>query len=346
MSGESSTGIGKSWVTMSLLAILICMGGGIFAAPALAAQEPQADNSKLHIFHVQGNVYALIEPTNNITVQIGEDYIIVVDTGVAELADDVISAIKSLSDLPIMYVVNTSSDPEHTGGNVKLSQAGWALPNAGNTGANPEAGLEVATKARLASGAPIVGYTDTIVRTTTGKLASNAVTYGDEGFTLFNKEPALFYHLRAAHTDGDSVVFFRRSDVISVGELFSPDTYPIIETDKGGTLNGLIDAVNDIIVMMVPQNNEEGGTYAIPGHGHICDRNDIVNYRDMLTIIRGRVQDLVRKGMKLDQVKAAKPSFDYDKLYGSSTGPASTDKFIETVYHEVAKDKVQQGRKE
>jgi glyoxylase-like metal-dependent hydrolase (beta-lactamase superfamily II) len=268
-----------------------------------------------------------------------------VDTGVEALADDAISAIKSLSNLPIMFVVNTGPDPDHIGGNIKISQAGWALPNAGNTGANPEAGLEVATKARLAPGASITGYTDNIVRTATGKMASNAVTYGDEGFTLSNKEPVLFYHMRAAHTDGDSIVFFRRSDVISVGELFSPESYPVIDTEKGGTLNGLIDAVNDIIVMMVPQLNEEAGTYAIPGHGHLCDRNDVVNYRDMLTIIRGRVQDMVRKGMKLDQVKAARPSFDYDKLYGSSTGPASTDKFIETVYHEVAKDKVQQGKK-
>jgi cyclase len=346
MNRESSTGFRKSRVTLALLTVLIFVTGSILGGPVRAAQEPASGNSKVQIYHVQGNVYMLIEPTNNITVEIGDQYIIVVDTGVEALADDVISAIKSLSNLPIMFVVNTGPDEDHIGGNVKLSMAGWALPNAGNTGANPEAGLEVATKARLAPGASITGYTDNIVRTTTGKMSSNAVTYGDEGFTLSNKEPVLFYHMRAAHTDGDSIVFFRRSDVISTGELFSPDSYPVIETDKGGTLNGLIDAVNDIIVMMVPQLNEEGGTYAIPGHGHLCDRNDVVNYRDMLTIIRGRVQDMVRKGMKLEQVKAAKPSFDYDKLYGSSTGPASTDKFVEMVYHEVAKDKVQQGKKE
>jgi glyoxylase-like metal-dependent hydrolase (beta-lactamase superfamily II) len=345
MNGTPLTRFGNSRAKLALMTMLLSMAVVIAAAPARAAQEAMDSNSKLHIYHVQGNVYMFIEPTNNITVQIGEQYVIVVDTGVEALADDVIAGIRSLTNLPIMFVVNTGPDADHVGGNTKISQAGWALPNAGNTGANPEAGLEVATKARLAPGASITGYTDNIVRTTAGKLASNAVTYGDEGFTLSNKEPVLFYHLRSAHTDGDSVVFFRRSDVISVGELFSPDTYPVIDTEKGGTLNGLIDAVNDIIVMMVPEWNEEGGTYAIPGHGHLCDRNDVVNYRDMLTIVRGRVQDLVRKGMKLDQVKAAKPTFDYDKLYGSGSGAASPDKFIETVYHEVAKDKVQQGKK-
>jgi glyoxylase-like metal-dependent hydrolase (beta-lactamase superfamily II) len=150
----------------------------------------------------------------------------------------------------------------------------------------------------------------------------------------------------AAHTDGDTVVFFRDSEVLSVGELFSTESYPVIEGDKGGSLRGIIDALNDMIQLMVPKENEEGGTYLIPGHGYLCDRNDVVNYRDMLTIIRGRVQDMVKRGMTLEQVKAAKPSFDYDPVFGSRTGKWTTDKFIETVYREVANDKNQQARKQ
>jgi glyoxylase-like metal-dependent hydrolase (beta-lactamase superfamily II) len=303
------------------------------------------DEAKVHMMHVQGNVYMLVEPgLNNITVQVGETFIVVVDTGVAELGEDAIAAIQSISDLPILFIANTSSDADHIGGNAKFSAAGWALPNADAPGRDPEVSA-AAINARLEPGATIIGHANTMARVIVGNLAKNtSVTYGDEGSKIFNKEPVIFSHVRAAHTDGDSTVFFRGSEVVSAGELFSPMRYPDIETDKGGSINGEIDALNDIIALMVPKDNEEGGTYIIPGHGWLCDRNDVVNYRDMLTIVRGRIQDMVRKGMKLDQVKAAKPSFDYDPLYGASSGPWAPDKFVETVYHEIAKDKVQQGK--
>jgi len=247
--------------------------------------------------------------------------------------------------LPILFVVNTNADVDHSGGNARLSQAGWALPNAGNTGADPVVGLAVATKARLGSGSPILGHADTVFRTTSDKLASNSITYHDEGFKLFNGEAVVFYHMKAAHSSGDSMVYFRKSEVLSVGELFCTYSYPVIDTEHGGTVAGLINSLNDIIDLMVPKENEEGGTYVIPGHGHVSDRNDIVNYRDMLTIIRDRIQDMVRSGMKLDQIKAAKPSFDYDPLFGSSTGPMPADRFTEILYRELTNGKTIQRKK-
>jgi glyoxylase-like metal-dependent hydrolase (beta-lactamase superfamily II) len=344
MSWNFSTGVGKSRGILALTLAIIGLAGVAFVSPAHAAAEGQADNSNVHVMHVQGNVYMLVEPgMNNVTVQIGDEYIIVVDPGEAQYADEMLAKIKSLSSLPIMFIVNTSADPDHYSANAKVSQAGWALPNAGITGADPAVGLAVATKARLGSGAPILGHADTIFRSTSEKLASNSITYHDEGFKLYNDEAVIFYHMKSAHSNGDSMVYFRKSDVISVGELFCPFSYPVIDTENGGTLNGLIGSLNDVIDLMVPKENEEGGTYVIPGHGHLSDRNDIVNYRDMLTIIRGRVQDLIRKGMKLDQVKAAKPSFDYDRLFSTSAMPA--DKFTELVYHELTNDKSQQGKK-
>ncbi|MGD0906418.1 MAG: MBL fold metallo-hydrolase [Candidatus Acidiferrales bacterium] len=345
MKRNSPIGASRSRAILALVLAIVCVAGGTAAAQGRAPQAAKPDNAKVHVMHVQGNVYMLVEPDlNNITVQVGETFIVIVDTGVAELGDDAIAAIQSVSDLPILFIANTSSDPDHIGGNAKFSAAGWALPNADAPGRDPEVSA-AAINARLEPGATIIGHANTMTRVIVGNLAKNtSVTYGDEGSKIFNKEPVIFAHVRAAHTDGDTTVFFRGSEVLSAGEIFSPMRYPDIETDKGGTLNGEIDALNDIIALMVPKDNEEGGTYIIPGHGWLCDRNDVVNYRDMLTIIRGRVQDMVRKGMKLDQVKAAKPSFDYDPLYGASTGPWSPDKFIETVYHEVAKDKVQQGK--
>jgi glyoxylase-like metal-dependent hydrolase (beta-lactamase superfamily II) len=143
----------------------------------------------------------------------------------------------------------------------------------------------------------------------------------------FNGEAVVVYHMPAAHTDGDSVVFFRSSNVLSVGDIFTPGKYPVIDMQNGGSVQGLINALNRILQITVPLKYQEGGTYVVPGHGRICDEADVVEYRDMVTIIRDRVQDLIKKGMTLDQVKAAKPTRDYDAEYGGYS-----DAFLEAMY--------------
>ncbi len=345
MSAGLAVGAFQLRVTRAALLLFAFMVWGNVAAGA--QQDGDNNNSRVNVLHVQGNVYMLDEPgLNNISLQVGEDYIIVVDTGEAELGDELIAAIRSVSNKPILFIANTSSDTDHIGGNARLSKEGWALPNADAPGRDPAVSA-AAISGKLQEGAVIIGHKNAMNRVITGNLASNtSVTYGDEGFQLYNKEPILFYPKKAAHSDGDTVVFFRDSEVLSVGELFSPISYPVIDPNEGGSVAGIINAMNDLISLMVPKENEEGGTYVIPGHGWLCDRNDIVNYRDMLTIIRGRIQDMVRKGMKLPQVKAAKPSFDYDPVYGPPAGSWSADKFVEAVYHEVANDKGQKGRNE
>jgi len=147
---------------------------------------------------------------------------------------------------------------------------------------------------------------------------------------FFNGEPVLTIHVPNAHTDGDAMVFFRRSDVIATGDVFTPDRYPVIDLAEGGSINGLLAGLNLIIELAVPEFNEEGGTMIVPGHGRICDESDVGDYRDMVTIVRDRVQDLIAKKMTLAQVKAAKPTFDYDGVYGSST--YTGDMFVEAVY--------------
>jgi glyoxylase-like metal-dependent hydrolase (beta-lactamase superfamily II) len=144
---------------------------------------------------------------------------------------------------------------------------------------------------------------------------------------LFNGEAVMVYHTPAAHTDGDSIVLFRRSDVLSVGDLFTPDRYPVIDLANGGSVQGLLDGLNKILEMAVAGKYQEGGTFVIPGHGRLCDEADVVEFRDMVTIIRDRVQDMIRKGMTLDQVKAGKPSRDYDTQY-----KGSPDAFVEAIY--------------
>jgi glyoxylase-like metal-dependent hydrolase (beta-lactamase superfamily II) len=149
---------------------------------------------------------------------------------------------------------------------------------------------------------------------------------GSEKDMFFNGEGIELLHQPAAHTDGDTIVFFRRSDVVSAGDIFTPERYPIIDVDRGGNVQGVIDGLNLIIDLTIPAEKQEGGTMVVPGHGRICDEADVVEYRDMLTIVRDRFEDMVKKGMTLDQVKAAKPTEDYDPLYGNNT------RFVEAVY--------------
>ncbi|MGD0964829.1 MAG: MBL fold metallo-hydrolase [Candidatus Acidiferrales bacterium] len=299
----------------------------------------KSDDAKVHVLHVQGGVYMLVGAGPNITVQVGPDSLLVVDAGTPDLSDDVLAAIRKLSERPIEFIVDTSADADHTGGNHNLAKTGWFVPveNAVNpefSGAAIIAHINALNSMSLAAGG----------RTPVAQNLWPTDTYDTDFWAVFTSEPVIIEHPRSAHTDGDSFVFFRRSDVISTGDIFTPSHYPVIDLQNGGSLHGTIDALNRILEVIVPDENEEGGTYVIPGHGHLCDITDVANYRDMVTIVRDRIQDLVNKGMTLEQVKAAKPTFDYDVIYGSDTGPWATDTFIETAYRELSKSHSEPGR--
>jgi glyoxylase-like metal-dependent hydrolase (beta-lactamase superfamily II) len=312
---------------------------GITQARTPASEEPNFDSKNIHVLHVRGNVYMLVGGGCNITVQVGEQYVIVVDTGLPQFSDELIATVRKLSNLPIMFMGNTNSDADHTGGNGKFYQAGGALPNATMGFAREEE--KDLSRLKLLPGGTIVASLNAVNRTEEQAGKTTAIGFGNEGFKLYNNEAVVFYQMPPAHSDGDSIVFFRASDVVSAGDIFTTTGYPVIETENGGTVAGFIDSLNDLIEILVPKYGEEGGTYVIPGHGHLSDRADVVNYRDMVTIIRGRVQDMIKSGMTLEQVKAAKPTLDYDGIYGTDGGR----RFTEIVYHELAKDTNQQGRK-
>jgi cyclase len=310
----------------TVLAILIAaMAPAMFPVSAQQSQKPE--DQAVHLMHVQGRVYMLVGGGSNVTVQLGDEAVVLVDAGTAQMSEPVLAAIRSLSQRPIEFIINTSVDEDHTGGNQNLAQAGHF--NSGLAGEQ--------------AGASIVAHLAVLDRMTAPTGKEGAVpqetwptdTYDNDRWDLFNDEAIVIEHPHAAHTDGDSIVFFRRSDVISVGDIFTPEHYPVIDGAKGGTINGEIDALNQIIGITVPRENEEGGTYVIPGHGRLCDRNVVVNYRDMVTIVRDRIEDLVKKGKTLEEVKAAKPTFDYDGIYGADAGPWTTDKFIEAVYRDL-----------
>jgi cyclase len=335
-----------AWVipTAALLAGL-GVAGGYAQQNRYPGPEAPAGFSlgSIHVVPVQGNVFMLVGAGANITLSVGVDGVLFVDTGSANMADQVLAAVqqlaKPLTRNPIRYIINTSADPDHVGGNVKIGEAGRTF-----TGGNVAGNLTDAGK-----GATVIGHENVALRMSapTGKVAPfpfEAVpndTYSGDEMKLsefFNGEGIRIIHVASAHTDGDSMVYFRKSDVISTGDIFMTTTYPVIEIEKGGNVQGVIDGLNRILNLAIDEFRMEGGTLIIPGHGRLCDNADVAYYRDMVTIVRDRVQGAIKKGMTLEQVKAAGLTKDYDGRYGSADGgPSITDQFVEAVYRSLIK---------
>ncbi len=340
------------------------------AAPASRLPD-NTSNAEIKVMPVQGNVYMLVGAGANITASIGRDGILLVDTGVEGMSTKVMSKVLEMATAitsspvpnrclglhcpgtpggwtspsmnaiiaspappkPVRFIINTSADSDHVGGNERLA----ALPaDAKIVGVTfPPVGV--------APGATVITHENVLKRMSepgpgekaapSGALPTD--TYHNDAYKLsefFNNEGVQIIHQANAHTDGDSMVFFRYSDVLSVGDVLRTDTYPVIDVAKGGTIDGSLAGLNKILDLAIPEFRSQGGTMVIPGHGRLCDTGDVANYRNMVAILRDRIQDMVNKGMTLAQVKAAKPTLDYDGLYGSDTGPWTTSMFIEAAY--------------
>lgn len=337
--------------------ILVAFAGRCVSAQQApnSIKEYQKFANGVEMLHVQGNVYMIAGAGANITVQVGSEFVFVVDAGLPQMSQEVLAAIRSVTDKQgILFIIDTCADPDHTGGNENLSKAGWALPNSSSQPLQKTGGSE----GGLGGLAPIPGASILAhinVLNAMSQPSGNAPkvpdalwptdVYESKYWRLYNDEGVFMYHAANAHTDGDTYVLFRGSDVMSTGDIVNLLNYPVIDPKQGGSIDGLIDALNRIIELLEPKLNEEGGTYIIPGHGHIGDRHDVVNYRDMVTVIRDRVRNLIRKGKTLDEVKAAKPTFEYDGLYGATTGPWTTDMFVEAIYRDLSKGTSRQEQK-
>jgi len=311
---------------------LLALGGYIYA------QQQLPDFSKIeeHVLHVQGNVYMMVGAGGNSTVQVGKDGVLVVDTQFAPMVDKMVAEIRKLTDKPVRYIINTHVHGDHIGGNEALAKAGAII-----------VGGNFAGQVAADSGAAILAHENVLTRMSAPPAQGQPAIpfasfptdtyFNDSKDVFFNGEAVQLIHPRNAHTDGDTIVFFRRSDVISAGDLFTPGGFPNADMTRGGSINGVIAALNHIIELTVPAEKQEGGTYVIPGHGRLCDEADVVDYRDMATIIRDRFQDAIKKGMTLDQVKAAKLTHDYDPLY--ATNEAAIDRFVTNTYNSLTAKK-------
>jgi glyoxylase-like metal-dependent hydrolase (beta-lactamase superfamily II) len=311
---------------------LITLAALLGVAPA--QQNPPAE---LHTLHVQGNVYMIVGAGGNVTVQTGDDGVLLVDSGLPGNTDKLIAEVRKISKGPIRYLINTHVHPDHVGGNEKIFLAGSTVTGGNVTGDIQDAGV----------GATIIAHEAVLNRisSATGNQAMPAKAWPSDTYfsrekkLFFNGEAVLLSHIPAAHTDGDTMVYFRRSDVISAGDLYVTTSYPIIDLQHGGNIQGILEALNRMIDISVPADKQEGGTYIIPGHGRVADQADLVEYRDMTTIIRDRIADGVKKGLSLEQVKAAQPTLDYDGVYNKPGGFWTADQFIEAVYKSLSAKK-------
>ena len=304
-------------------------------SPALSA--PAA--GEIQVLPVAGNVHMLVGAGGNITVQAGENGVLLVDTGLASMSDEVLAAVRTISTGPIRYIVNTTAGADHTGGNVAIADVGETIPfRAANYTAGPQGALDIGR-------ASIISYYTVLHRMSapTGQTATTPEdgwpdnTYSIEQKRLyFNDEPVVIMH-QTANTDGNSIVLFRKSDVVSAGDMLDLTGYPMIDLEAGGSMQAMVEAMNRLIDVVVPRANAAGGTMVVPGHGRIADHAEVVYYRDMLTIVRDRIQDLIAKGMTLDQVKAARPTRDWDARYGKETGAWTTDMFVEAAYQSLSR---------
>ena len=298
--------------------------------PAPAEAGAYADAQKIgdiEALHVQGNVYMIAGAGGNIAVQVGDDGVLLVDTGLSQSIEKVTAAIRQLSTKPIRFIVNTNARPDHTGGNERFAKAGSKMGG----------GLLVGGYA--GDGAMVIAH-EAVLKTMsapTGKTApvpSSAWptdAYPGESKEIYSNDEGLeVLHPGPANTDGDSIVYFRRSDVVVTGDVFSMTSYPVIDAEKGGSFSGVLAALNRVIDLTIPKDWQEGGTMVIPGHGRIADEADVVEYRDMITIVRDRIQDMINRGMTVEQVKAARPTRDYDGRYGDPIG------MIEAAYRELS----------
>ena len=303
--------------------------------PRLAAPAP----GEVEVLPVQGKVHVIIGAGSNITVQSGDDGVLMVDTGLSAMTPKVLAALKTITTRPLRYIVNTTEFDEYVGGNSAIADTGEIIPfRAPDYTAGPQGALDITR-------ASVISYY-TLLHRVAGP-AGKAPRIPEDGWPdntysipqkrlYFNDEPVIITHI-TSNTDSNSVVLFRKSDVVSAGGLLDLTTYPVIDVSAGGSIQAIVDGLNRLIDITVPASHAGGGTLVVPGHGRIADHAEVVYYRDMTTIIRDRVEDMVKKGMTLAQVKAARPSRDYDARYGKQTGPWTTDMFVEAVYQSLKK---------
>ena len=334
---------------MSRRALIICVA--VLSAVLVLVAEPVQTQGRaawppvltgpaageVEVLPVAGNVHVITNAGANITLLSTEGGQLLVDTGTAAMSEKVWAAVQSVSKKPLRYIVNTSEHGDHTGGNAAIAPKGKIIPLRERTyTAGPMGTLEY-------DRASVIAYLTVLHRMsgTGGRKPVAQASWPDNTFSTplkrFNLggEPVVIMH-QPSNTDGNSIVLFRKSDVISAGDLLDLGGYPLIDVAAGGSIQLVVEGLNRLIDTTVPGANAEGGTLVVPGHGRVADHAEVATYRDMVTVVRDRISDMIRRKMTLEQVKAARPTRDYDPRYGRTTGAWTTDMFVEAAYRSLS----------
>jgi glyoxylase-like metal-dependent hydrolase (beta-lactamase superfamily II) len=335
----------KTLCLLSLAAVLIVGGPRAFARQAAGGTRPQVADG-LDLVQIRPNFYVIGGAGGNIVMQTGPQGVILVDSGSTENAEKVLATIRRVTELPIRYIINTSMDTDHVGGNDRLARAGLSiLPGAVAAGAGLNDDL-VSNSGR----ASVLAHENVLTRMTaaTGPQALPLPFWPTKTFAFrqyamyLNGEGIQVIHMPAAHTDGDTIVFFRRGDVIATGDIIDTTRWPVIDTKRGGSVQGVLDALNrlmDMSILNVPLQWQADRTFLVPGHGNVYDKLDLLEYRDAVTVVRDRIQALIGEKKTLAQVKAANPTLGYRSQYGTDKGEWTTDMFVETIFNELTRKK-------
>lgn len=319
--------------------ILQQIGLGLLLCSAVHA----AEGDSLDVVKIRANFYLIAGAGGNIGVQIGSDGIVLVDAGKEASSKQVLEALRKITDLPIRYIINTGADADHVSGNGTLSKAGLTIFT------NLLGNAALAAAMTNGGGASIMAHDSVLRRMSapTGKTAAYPTeSWPNEAFfqkrkaIRMNEEAIEVMYQPAAHSDADSMVFFRGSDVVVAGDIIDTTRFPVIDLANGGSIQGEIDALNrliDLAVAPTPFIYKGVGTYVIPGHGRVCEQQDVVEYRDMVVIVRDNIADLMKQGRTLDQIKEASPALAYERQYG--TQPGATSVFIESIYKSISAKK-------
>ena len=315
-----------------LAALLLVLGAGGWAPDIFAQQHPSTTRAGLESIQIRPNVHVIFGAGGNVTVHVGEDGLVVVDSGSTEMAAPLLDAIKAISPRPIRVLINTSADLDHVGGNAIVGGAGVGLSPDPFGDGNHATVLAHENVLRRLSG---LGTNGTESPFPTKMLPNDTFTSRYRSMYV-NDDAVQVIRQTGAHSDSDVMVLFRKADVIATGDVLDLRQFPVIDVAKGGTIQGEIDALNrlltEFIVPNMPLVLKSGRTLVVPGHGYVSDYGEVVEYRDMVTVIRDTIQELIGKGLTLEQVKAANPTKGYRGRYGADTGQWTTDLFVEAVF--------------
>ena len=317
-------------VSASLLGFALVLGGHGRSHALLAQQHASTIIGGLEAIQIRPNVYVLFGAGANVTLHVGGDGLVLVDSGSGDRAGELLEAVKSISPRPIRLIINTSADPDHVGGNATLGGAGVPIspdPFALESHATVLAHENVLRRMSAPTGSPSL-FPSAMWPTETFTSRFRPVFINDDSVQVIRQT--------GAHSDSDIMVLFRRADVMVTGDILDLRRFPVIDRAQGGSIQRELEALNRLLTEFVvpngPQVLKPGGTLVVPGHGYVADYGEVVEYRDMLTVITDIIQDMIDKGLTLDQVKAANPTRGYRGRYGSDTGTWTTDRFVEAVY--------------